>query len=146
MAFFVKTISVPGSGRADEAPDGVAGRLELARRLLGDGVDAAVHVGMGGLVVVVHRVEHGPGALGGRGRVEVDEALAVRAPARAGGTPCGGSATSRAPDLDGRCHDRSASYPSRSRRSASSGPPLSTMRPSSITCTRSGCSSSRIRR
>ncbi len=59
--------------RADESAESHPCRLELAGRLFGDGVDAAVDVGVGGRVVVVHRVEHRLGALGGGGGVEVDE-------------------------------------------------------------------------
>ena len=62
---------------SDEPADGDAGRLVAAVGLLGDGVDAAVDVGVGRLVVVVHGVEHRPGSLGGGRRVEVDETLPV---------------------------------------------------------------------
>ena len=44
---------VLGFGRPDEPADLDAGLLVEAGRLLGDGVHAAVHVGVGGLVVVL---------------------------------------------------------------------------------------------
>ena len=50
-------------GRADEPPDGQAGVLVEAGGLLGRGVDAAVDVGVGGLVVALHR-RRGPGGAG----------------------------------------------------------------------------------
>ena len=109
MAFFVKTISVAGRGARMKRPDGAAGRLELAGGLLGDGVDAPVHVGMGGLVVVVHRVEHRPGALGRRRRVEVDEAFAVRLLLEQGEFLAEGRRRRAGLGLDGGGHERSAS-------------------------------------
>ena len=66
-----------GGGGADEAGHLGPGLLHLAGGLLGDGVDPPVHVGVGGLVVGVHRVEHGPRLLRRGGRVQVDDRLAV---------------------------------------------------------------------
>ena len=67
---------------ADETADLGAGLLELTRGLFCDLVHAAVDVGVRRRVVRVHRLEHLVGALGGRGRVEVDEPLPVRSSAR----------------------------------------------------------------
>ncbi len=67
-----------GPRRPDEPSHGSPCHLELPGGLLRDGVDATVHVRVGGLVVVVHRVEHGARPLGRRGRVEIDEPFAVR--------------------------------------------------------------------
>ncbi len=64
--------------RVDEPAGGPPRHLELAGRLLCNGVDPAVHVRVGGLVVMVHRVEHGTGTLRRRRRVEIDKPLAVR--------------------------------------------------------------------
>ena len=47
-----------GVGCPDEAAHGDPGRFVAAVGLLGDRVDAAVDVGVGGLVVVVHGVEN----------------------------------------------------------------------------------------
>ena len=77
VAFLVKITSCSGSGGADEPADRDAGRVVEAVRLLGDGVDAAVHVGVGGLVVRVHGVEDALRPLGRRGRVEVDDPVPV---------------------------------------------------------------------
>ena len=77
MTFFVKTISRRGLGAPMKPTDRGARRLVAARRLLGDRVDAAVHVGVRRRVVLVHRVEHRLRALRGGGGVEVDEAVAV---------------------------------------------------------------------
>jgi len=67
----------PVRGGADEPAHLGPGLLHQPGGLLGDGVDASVHVGVGGLVVVVHGVEDGLGLLGRRGRVEVDDRPAV---------------------------------------------------------------------
>jgi hypothetical protein len=48
---------------ADEPAHLGAGRLEAAGGLLGDGVHTSVDIGVSGLVVVAHGVEHGRGAL-----------------------------------------------------------------------------------
>ena len=76
VAFLVNTTSAGGGG-TDEAGDAGAGGLVGGGGLLGDGVDAAVHVGVGGLGECVHGLEHGAGLLGRRRRVEVHQALAV---------------------------------------------------------------------
>ena len=68
---------LPGGGGVDE-PGGLGpGRLVGGGGLLGEGVHAPVDVGVVLLVVLVEGVEHGPGLLGGGGRVEVHEPLAV---------------------------------------------------------------------
>ena len=108
MAFFVKTISVAGRGAPTKLPGGPAGGLELARRLLRDRVDAPVHVRVRGLVVVVHRVEHGSGTLGGGGRVEIDEPLAVRLLLEQRELLTEGGDVERA-QVDGGGHERNAS-------------------------------------
>src|SRR5579883_2352082 len=69
-----------GRWRPDEAGHLGPRPLEEGVRLLGYGVDAPVDVGMGGLVVVVHGVQHGPRPLRGGGRVQVDEGLAGHGP------------------------------------------------------------------
>ena len=51
--------------------------LVAGRGVLGEGVDAAVHIRVRVLVELAHRVEHLPGLLGGRGRVEIRDGLAV---------------------------------------------------------------------
>src|SRR5581483_2084618 len=110
--------------------------LETLGGLDGDGVLTAVHIGVGGLVVLLHGVEHRLRLLRRRRRVEVDESVAPPL------------------HLEDRvvllqCDDferyRHASYPFSSSCRARSGPPLSTMRPSTRMCTRSGSSSSRMR-
>ncbi len=126
-----------GRRRTDEAGDVGAGRLHLGGCLLGDQVDAAVHVGVDGLVVGVEGVEHHLRLLGRGGRVEVDDRLAVHLPLQQGEVGLDGGHVEL-----GAIGQRHASYPSASSRVAISGPPLSTMRPSIITCTRSGRSSS----
>ena len=55
---------LPGRGGADEAGGLGPGLLVGGGGLLGQGVDAAVHVGVALRVVVVERVEHRPGASG----------------------------------------------------------------------------------
>ena len=122
---------------ADEAADPAPGLLHGLGGLLGQPVGAPVHVGVGRLVVLVHGVEHGPGLLRGGGRVEVDEVTP-------GGTaPQDGEVLLDPLDVErrrgrgggGQRHD---SYPSASSRCASSGPPESTIRPSTSKWTRSG--------
>jgi hypothetical protein len=64
--------------RGAEEPGGLGpGLLEGVGGVGGDLVDAPVHVGVGGLVVPVHGLDHLTGLLGGGGRVEVDEAVPV---------------------------------------------------------------------
>ena len=67
----------PVRGRPDEAGHLAPGLLHQPGGLLGDGIDAPVDVGVGRLVVVVHRVQHDLGLLGRRGRVEVADRLPV---------------------------------------------------------------------
>ena len=67
-----------------------------------------MHVGVGRLVVVVHRLEHGAGPLGGGGRVEVDEPVAVRLLLEQGELLAEGGDVEGA-GLDGRGHERSSS-------------------------------------
>ena len=62
-------------GGVDERGDLVARALVQRGRLLGEHVDAAVHVGVVPRVVVVDRVEDLPRLLRGRGVVEVDQRL-----------------------------------------------------------------------
>ncbi len=76
-----------GGGGADEAGQLGPGVLHEPGGLLGDGVDAPVHVGVGGLVVVVHGVQDHLGLLGGRGRVEVARWACRGPPGPAGGSP-----------------------------------------------------------
>ena len=64
-------------GRADEAPHRVARRLVQLGRLLAQGVDRAVHVGVALLVVARHRLQHRARLLARGGGVEVDERPAV---------------------------------------------------------------------
>ena len=86
VAFLVKTISA--DERAfDEALGLGPGGLEGVGGLLGDGVDAAVHVGVDRLVVVLHRVEHRRWA-SARWRPSRGRRSACRA-------PCGRAAGSR---------------------------------------------------
>ena len=75
VTFLVNTTSLGGG--ADEAGQRRPARLEQAGGLLGDGVHAPVHVGVGRLVVVGHGVDHGDRLLRRGGRVQVDQALAV---------------------------------------------------------------------
>ena len=114
-------------GGADEAGELAAGAFVGGRRLLGDGVDAAVGVRVMRLVDVVHRIEHGARLLRRRSRVEVDEPAPVHL-----------TVEEREVLLDAGHVERHDSNPSFSRRWASSGPPLSTTRPSTSTCTASG--------
>ena len=65
---------------ADEALDRVARQLVELGRLLAQGVDRAVDVGVAPLVVAVHRLDHGAGLLARCARVEVDERMAVDDP------------------------------------------------------------------
>ena len=62
---------------AGEGRDPRASTLEQVGGLLGEPVDAAVDVGVAAAVVVVHRLDHRGGLLGGGGRVEVDERTTV---------------------------------------------------------------------
>ena len=75
-----------GAG-ADEAGDLGPGALERRGGLLGDGVHAAVDVGVGSSRSRSHRVEHLAGLLRRGGRVEVDEALAAAPGGRGSGSP-----------------------------------------------------------
>ena len=122
-----------------------AGALVGGGRLLGDRVDASVHVRVVVAVVVLHGVEHRPRLLGRRRRVEVHERLAVDLALE--DREVGFDAA----DVEDIGHPptsavRKASNPSPSRRSASSRPPEATMRPPSRMCTASGVRCSRIRR
>ncbi len=137
-----------GDGCADEPAHVGAGRLEAPGGLLGDGVHAAVDIGMCGLVVLAHGVEHGGRALRRRGRVQVGDGPAVDHPGQEGEVlgqrggvegRLGGGHLGRGGQL------RHASYPSDSRRAPSSGPPSSTMTPSTSRWTRSASSSSSMR-
>ncbi len=116
-------------------------RLEGTRALVGDRVHAPVHVGVRRAVQRVHRVQHLDRLLRARRAVEVHEALPVDL-----------ALEDREVGLDRRDVDahgyatcRKASKPSASTFRASSGPPDSTMRPSSRMCTKSGVRWSRIR-
>ena len=62
---------------ADEDADGISRGLVHLRGLLAQGVNGAMDVGVRLLVVALHRLEDLSGLLAGRGRVEVDEGLAV---------------------------------------------------------------------
>ena len=127
-----------GGGSVDERTHLLAGGLELVRGLLGDEVDATMHIGVDRAVVGVHRVEHGGRLLRGGGRIEIDDGSVVdRASEKGEVGPDGGHVEGSG--------QRHASYPSFSRRRASSGPPDSMMRPSTSTCTNSGFSSSSSR-
>src|SRR6202165_5605926 len=64
-------------GGVDEGGHPLTCRLVGGRRLLADGVDAAMRVGVVAAVVVVHDVDHGRRLLRGGGAVEVDQRLAV---------------------------------------------------------------------
>ena len=67
----------PGHRRADEAADLGPGLGEQPVGLLGDGVEAAMDVGIARLVVRIHRLEDGAGLLRrGRG-VQIDQAGAL---------------------------------------------------------------------
>ena len=67
---------------ADETPRRHdTGPLVERRGLLGRGVHAAVHVGVGRLVVARHGADHGLGLQTGRGRIEIHD--------RVGRSPCG---------------------------------------------------------
>ena len=63
--------------RVHERAAPLARVLERLGRPLGELVDAAVHVRVRRLVEVRHRLEHRPGLLRARGRVEEGERLAV---------------------------------------------------------------------
>src|SRR5439155_19243892 len=64
-------------GGVDERPDLLASALEPRGRALAELVDASMHVCVRRLVEGRHRVEHLPRLLRARGRVEIDERLAV---------------------------------------------------------------------
>src|SRR5262249_40144558 len=66
--------------RADEPLDRVACDLVELRRLLAQGVDRPVHVGVTPLVVPVHRLDYRAGLLARRARIEVDEGVPVDDP------------------------------------------------------------------
>src|SRR5947208_2160073 len=65
---------------ADEPLDTVARGLVELRGLLAERVDGAVDVGVAPRVVLAHRLDHRPRPLARRGRVEVDERVAVDNP------------------------------------------------------------------
>ena len=68
----------------DEAPGHHAGPLVQGGGLLGGGVDAAVHVGVGRLVVARHGADDGLGLQRRRRRVQVDDGPAVHRPGQQG--------------------------------------------------------------
>jgi hypothetical protein len=77
-----------GRGRGvDEAPHLLARALVEGRRLLGERMHAAVHVGVVGARVVGDRVDDGRGLLRRGGVVEVGERMAVDAPREHGKSP-----------------------------------------------------------
>ncbi len=131
-----------GVGGPDEAAHRVPGRLEPPGGLLGDGVDPAVHVGVGGLVVLAHGVEHLDGALGRGGRVQIGDGMSVHLPGQQGEVL---AERGHVQPVAGLVQWRHASYPSVSSDSASSGPPSATMTPSTNRWTRSAASSSSMR-
>jgi hypothetical protein len=146
--------------RADEAGDGVAGRLVAVGRLLAQRVHAAVHVA----VVLLHEaplgVEHLRRLVRGRGVVEVDERVAVdlagqhrevgsaRRRRRSRSLPAGRSCRRHRPGDDRTHRQRAPAAPAASvRRTWRSrslqlvgqlGPPCSTILPLTKTCTKSG--------
>src|SRR5262249_43332441 len=134
----------------------VAGQLVPGGGLLGQGVDAAVHVGVVPLVVLPQHLQHLPRLLRGGRAVQVHqrlvavhhavqdgEVLADRLPVvpRAHGTsPVPEAAGTPACSKTEACSATPVyfAYPWSSSRSASSGPPSSTIRPPAKTCTKSG--------
>ncbi len=116
------------------AEDHTVDLTDADRLLDGDLVDAAVDVGVRRLLEPLHGVEHQAGLLRRRRRVEVDEPLALHLAGQ------DREVLLDALDVEGVAHaaPRNASYPSFDSCSESSGPPLATIRPSTMTCTRSG--------
>ena len=135
VTFLVNTTSLELAAPMNRASVGPA-VLEQAGGLLGDGVHAPVHVGVGRLVVAVHGVDHRGRLLRRGGRVQVDQALAVDL-----------AVQDREVLLDGPVDGMLAPcfVPFLFEAVASSGPPLVTIRPSISRWTTSGRSWSRIR-
>ena len=69
-------------GGVDEAGHSPARRLVGGRRLLAQGVDAPMGVGVVPPVVIVHRVDHRRRFLRGGGAIEVDQRLAMDLPSQ----------------------------------------------------------------
>ena len=66
-----------GGRRVDEAGDLGSGSFERLGGAHGEIVGTSMHVRVGGLVVLVHRVDDGLGLLRGVARVEIDQRLVV---------------------------------------------------------------------
>ena len=105
--------------------------FERGRGFFRNRVDAAVHVCVGLAVQAIHRVEYLYGLLGRRGGVEIDDPPSVHLSFQ------DREVRLNAGDVEAHRHaaraSRKPSKPSASTRSASSWPPLATMRPLSRT-------------